>query len=81
EWFRDEDGTRVGLNRPSNPNKAPFAGDFYSLSLGMNYRPCNSLILRPDVRFDWYDGDGSLPFDDGIRKQQTMLGFDAILSF
>lgn len=81
EWFRDEDGTRVGLNRPSNPNVAPFAGDFYSLSLGLNYRPCQNLVFRPDVRFDWYDGDNTLPFDDGGSKNQSMLGFDAILSF
>ena len=32
EWFRDEDGTRVGLNRPSNLNNVPYMGDFYSLS-------------------------------------------------
>ena len=44
EWFRDEDGTRVGLNRASNPNNPPYAGDFYSLSLGLNWKPRTNFI-------------------------------------
>ncbi|MFM8892987.1 MAG: outer membrane beta-barrel protein, partial [Planctomycetia bacterium] len=36
EWFQDTDGTRVGLNRPSNPNHVPLPGNFYSLTTGRN---------------------------------------------
>lgn len=80
EWFRDEEGTRVGLNRPSNPNKAPFVGDFYSLSLGVNYSPTHNLILRPELRADWFDGSSvNQPFNDGNQDDQFMLGFDVIL--
>ena len=39
EWFRDEDGTRVGLNRARNINAPPFVGNFYSLSVGANWSP------------------------------------------
>ena len=82
EWFRDEEGTRVGLNRPSNPNKAPFIGDFYSLSLGVNWTPTYNLIVRPELRADWYDGSAlPTPFDDGTDDSQFMLGCDAILLF
>ncbi len=82
EWFRDEDGTRVGLNRPSNPNKPPFAGNFYSLSLGVNYTPTSYLIFRPEVRADLYDGDAVRnPFQDGADDNQVMIGFDAIARF
>lgn len=82
EWFRDEDGTRVGLNRPSNPNVPPFAGDFYSLSLGVNYSPFENLIIRPEVRADWYDGSaGVLPYNDGLDDNQLMLGLDVIARF
>jgi hypothetical protein len=81
EWFRDDDGTRVGLNRANNPNVPPYVGNFYSISLGLNYRPTQNLVLRPDVRFDWYDGDSTLPYDDGNENGQTMFGFDAIYSF
>jgi hypothetical protein len=82
EWFRDEDGTRVGLNRASNPNNPPYPGDFYSLSLGVNWTPTTNLMVRPEIRSDWYDGDAArLPFDDGTDSSQLMLGFDAILLF
>jgi hypothetical protein len=82
EWFRDEDGTRVGLNRTTNPNKPPLPGNFYSVSYGANWTPTNNLVIRPEIRGDWYDGSGAaLPFNDNSRDTQLMLGFDAILSF
>jgi hypothetical protein len=82
EWFRDEDGTRVGLNRPSNPNKVPFVGNFYSLSAGLNWMPTNNLTVRPEIRADWFDGDQPVkPFDDGTDSSQLLLGVDAILLF
>lgn len=80
EWFKDEEGTRVGLNRASNPNKPPFVGNFYSTTLGLNYTPCDHFVLRPEVRLDWFDGTGQ-PYDDGSDDFQSMAGFDAILSF
>ena len=57
EWFRDEDGTRVGLNRPSNPNKPPFVGNFFSLTAGLNWTPSTNFTLRPEIRADWFDGN------------------------
>ena len=82
EWFRDEEGTRVGLNRPSNPNDPPFVGNFFSLSLGVNWSPTYNFMLRPEVRYDWYDGNAArLPFNDGADDDQFMLGLDAILLF
>lgn len=80
EWFKDEEGTRVGLNRPSNPNNPPFVGNFYSTTFGLNYAPCDHFVLRPELRLDWFDGNGQ-PFDDGSDDFQSMAGFDAILSF
>ncbi|MDA9856986.1 porin [Rubripirellula sp.] len=80
EWFRDEEGTRVGLNRASNPNIPALAGDYYSLSVGVNYTPSHHLTLRPEIRADWYDGDAApLPFNDGSDSDQLMIGIDAIL--
>ena len=80
EWFRDEDGVRLGLSRPSNRNKNPFIGDMYSLSLGINWTPCSNMIFRPEVRWDSFDGVG-LPFDDGTDDQQLVMGRDAIWRF
>ncbi len=82
EWFRDEDGTRVGLNRPSNPNNPPFVGNFYSVSAGVNWKPTRNFTLRPEIRCDWYDGDAQrLPYDDGTDSNQLLLGLDAILLY
>jgi len=80
EWFRDEEGTRVGLNRASNPNKPPFVGNFYSLAAGLNWTPTTNLIIRPEVRWDSFDGTG-LPFDDGTNDDQLMFAADAIWRF
>lgn len=84
EWFRDEEGTRVGLNRPSNPNVPPFPGNVYSLSAGVNWAPTDNFVLRPEIRADWYDGNVNAPQDpygDGDDASQLMLGFDAIFLF
>lgn len=80
EWFNDEDGTRVGLNRPSNPNKPPLPGNYYSLSVGPNYTPTPNLVVRPGMRYDVYDGDAH-PFNDGHNKNQFTYGFDVIYKF
>ena len=82
EWFRDEDGTRVGLNRPSNPNTPSFAGNFYSISCGVNWTLTDNFVLRPELRADWYEGNAArLPYDDGTDDSQFLLGLDAILLF
>jgi hypothetical protein len=80
EWFRDEEGTRVGLNRPANPNKPPFPGNFVSVSLGLNYLPVPNVLFRPEIRYDVYDGPAH-PYNDGTKDQQLLLGVDLILKF
>lgn len=80
EWFNDVEGTRVGLNRPSNPNKPPLPGNYFSLTVGPNYLPTENLLIRPELRWDFYDGS-ALPYNDGTKTQQLMLGFDVILKF
>jgi hypothetical protein len=34
--------------------------------------------VRPEVRYDWFDGQGN-PFGDGQDKSQWVGGFDAIV--
>jgi hypothetical protein len=80
EWFRDEDGVRLGLSRPSNPNNGPYVGDMYSFSLGVNWTPYSNVIVRPEVRWDWFEGAG-LPFGDGTDDQQFLVGMDGIWRF
>jgi hypothetical protein len=92
EWFRDDDGFRVApagdypnLGFSNNPASAGgFEGDFFEVAYGLNYKPagCCNLVLRPEIRWDWYDGDpnalGNEPFDDGAGDDQFLAGFDVI---
>ncbi|HEY2839418.1 MAG TPA: outer membrane beta-barrel protein [Pirellulales bacterium] len=80
EWFRDEDGTRVGLTQPSNPNKAPLPGSYASWTVGVNWTPLPNVLVRPELRWDTYNGPAK-PFDDGLKTYQLLLGVDGILQF
>jgi len=95
EWFRDEDGTRVA--GPGNiPGVAAwdgrgFAGSFYEITAGLNWKPRPNLICRPEIRYDWYSGatgfdgthpaGGALPFGDGNHSTQLLLATDLIVLF
>jgi len=81
EWFRDDDGARVTGVRADNPVAgASFVGDFYEISTGLNWTPTANLVVRPEIRWDWFEGTG-LPFDDGGNDHQFLAAFDAILHF
>ena len=85
EWFRDDDGARVGAVRPGNQN-APFglAGHFYEVTGGLNWSPRSNLMIRPEVRYDWFDGQsltGLLPFNAGTDTYQFTYAVDMIFQF
>ncbi|MBX9626888.1 MAG: porin, partial [Gemmataceae bacterium] len=81
EWMRDEDGTRVGLNRAPNPNKPPLPGNYFSLTTGFNYNPCPNVTIRPEIRWDFTSDTVGNPFNDGRSQQQLLLGADLIVRF
>lgn len=81
EWFRDEDGTRVGLNRPANPNKVPLPGSYYAVTFGANYTPVSNVMFRPEIRCDWATDTVRDPYTDGRRQYQLTLGGDLIFRF
>ncbi len=102
EWFSDDDGTRVGgVGRPSqlglehgwaegpavDQNLIGWAGDFYQLTLGLNWKPHENITVRPECRWDWYSGPangrGRFPFDSfaNTRVNQFTFGTDLILTF
>ena len=82
EWFRDDDGARVtGLRNPSNAIFGQsFAGNFYELALGLNWTPTANITIRPEVRYDTFDGVGTVagPFNAGTQEDQFLAGLDAI---
>ena len=93
EWFRDDDGFRVApagdypaLGVSNNPASAGgFEGDFWALTAGFNYKPTANLTIRPELRYDLYEGPanalGNDPFDDGGRDDQTLAAFDVIYQY
>ena len=88
EWLRDDDGVRV-----AGPGNIPgvyawsghgFAGNFYDVTAGLSWRPNGNLVIRPECRWDWYDGlagPTGLPFDGGHDDHQFTAGIDAIITF
>ena len=91
EWMRDDDGARIfGV-----PNAIPpvrtwpggpgFAGNFYELTAGLNWRPHANVVVRPEVRWDWYDGtvdvNNNMPFDAGNSDEQFTFATDLIVTF
>ncbi len=93
EWFRDDDGYRVapagdyaaGVVPNSNPaSVGGFQGNFYEVAFGLNYKPVNNpnLVVRPEVRYDHFDGVGvnglANPYDDGNSDHQFLYGIDFI---
>jgi hypothetical protein len=90
EWFRDDDGFRVApagdfgaLGASNNPASAGgFEGNFWAVTTGVNYKPTGNLTIRPELRYDTYDGRpnaaGSEPFDDGSKDHQWLAAFDVI---
>ena len=87
EGMRDDDGTKIyGIGNVLGSDKgwlAPpgFAGNFYDMTVGLNWRPNANIVFRPEVRWDWYDGVGDLPFDNGAESNQFTAAMDLIVTF
>ncbi len=78
EWFRDDDGVRVvTANYLGNP------GDYYEMTAGFNYKPHANFLIRPEIRYDWFNGPANHgnPFNNGNASTQLSGGFDLIFTF
>ncbi len=89
EWFRDNNGTRVfnpirNAATLSTPVYGGYAGNFWAASWGLNYKPTRNIIVRPELRYDWFDGKdlgNGLPYGNGDRSSQFYGGGDIIWQF
>jgi hypothetical protein len=83
EWFRDDDGFIITNFKRGNSAQGPFNGNFFEATYAINYRPCENFVLRPEVRYDWFDASAPSPhpFDDGTENDQFLLSIDAIYAF
>lgn len=69
EWFRDEDGVRVGFGSNS----------YFEITSGLNWTPASFLTVRPEVRYDWSTANPA--FDGATRENQFLISVDAIIQF
>ena len=109
EWFRDNNGVRVGNVLPtlsststtargmgtgSNPYRANYIGNFFQVTFGPKWQPQKNFFVRLNGRYDYFDGTAlnavanstasgaaALPFYDGNKKDQFVVGLDAALMF
>lgn len=78
EWFRDEDGARVGAI--GNGNTMPGGQNHYlAATVGLNYSPTSWLTLRPEVRYDHATENNA--FNDGLSNDQLLISADATVRF
>ena len=94
EWFRDNNGAIVqyGL-RNGSPELGQFAGNFWAMTWGLNYLVGKNLIIRPELRYDWFSQDEGnaaqivgLPFGKlagglGTQSDQFYGGCDIVWQF
>ncbi|MDT8406523.1 MAG: porin [Methylococcales bacterium] len=79
EWFRDEDGTRIGPIGRNNSLPSGIANHYLAATIGLNYQPTTWLTFRPEIRYDWTtDGDA---FDDGRDDDQLLISADMSIRF
>ncbi len=91
EWFRDNNGTRVAYGlRDGSPGGGGYAGNFWEMTWGLNYLVGSNLVIRPELRYDWFSPDeganlgapGTLPFGPNASEYgQFYGGCDVVYQF
>lgn len=110
EWFRDQNGVRVGNSLPtysaastraagvgtgSNPYRGNYIGNFYAVMFGPKWQVQKNTFIRLMGRYDYFDGTAlnadttgstasgaaALPFNDGNKKSQFIVGLDLAYVF
>jgi hypothetical protein len=68
EWMKDENGTRYG-----------FPGNYTSNSIGLTHEFSQNFLVRPEVGY--YRNWNVPAFDNGLKHDMWLYGFDVILRF
>ncbi|MDR0871358.1 MAG: porin [Planctomycetaceae bacterium] len=69
EWAKDKHGDYLGY----------YGGEFFGLTLGLNWQPHRNLKLTPEIQYD--RTNGSRPFNYGTDAEQVSGGIGATISF
>lgn len=70
EWFRDAEAANVGW-----AGVGAGGGDVRALTVNIAWEPRPHLLLRPEIKYDVYDGRGSLfaPDRTGVARRDAQL--------
>ena len=78
EYFRDNNGYKVtaplrNYCQAENPGyyAGGFAGNFWEMTWGLNYRANRNWLFRPEVRYDWFSpnaGINARPYGQGLGQ-------------
>jgi hypothetical protein len=93
EWFRDNNGYRVfnpiRAAQAGSSYNSGYQGNFWQFTWGLNYKPNRNIIVRPELRYDFFSPDDmnlyragkGLPFGNNDQYGQFYGGCDAIWQF
>ena len=70
EWFKDENAANVLWS-----GVGAGGGEVWATTLSLGYSPVPHLLIRPELKFDTYDGKGNLfaPNRNGIAQEDDQL--------
>jgi hypothetical protein len=54
---------------------------FFTLAARTHWTPRANLRVRPELRWDWYNGQGLPLFNDRTQNRQFTAAIDAIVLF
>ena len=68
-----------------------YVGNFFQTTMGPKWQFHKNMFLRPNLRFDWFDGVAAnsngrggralLPFADGTKNFQGILATDVVITY
>jgi len=83
EWFRDVNSCRI---YKSSPVDQVVGSDYSAVTAGLNWKPYDCLIVRPEARWDWSGVCSPSNQIDGMynnfsKKSQTTISLSALVTF
>ena len=88
DMFVDDQGDKLGGLRfggvpGGNPLPLPSgsAGTVQAITAGLNYTPNPNIRVRPELRWDWFEGTGTPLFDDKTKNGQFTGAVDFVVIF
>ena len=79
EYFRDDDGVRVGATDPTDPLQTLVGADLWEATLTLHYKLSDHILTRLEYRYDFSGGDKL--FFGSARDDQNIIQVEVIYMF